>query len=279
MGMGIARSLAGAGIETWGFDVSEAAVAAFAGAGGQQGPAQALDALIVVVVNAAQMDTALFGATGHLAKLAPGGLVLACPTIGPDAAKALAARVEAAGYLYLDAPISGGSAKAATGALTVMASGSPAAMAAARSFLDAMAETVFALGDTVGPASAMKIVNQLLAGVHIASTAEAMTFALSLGIPPAETLRVISACAGTSWMFENRGPHIVDGDYTPHSAVDIFVKDLGLVAETAGRARFAAPLAATALQQFLAAAGQGLGREDDAAVAKVYARNAGLDLP
>jgi 3-hydroxyisobutyrate dehydrogenase-like beta-hydroxyacid dehydrogenase len=106
-----------------------------------------------------------------------------------------------------------------------------------------------------------------------------MTFALSLGIPPAETLRVISACAGTSWMFENRGPHIVAGDYTPHSAVDIFVKDLGLVAETAGRARFAAPLAATALQQFLAAAGQGLGREDDAAVAKVYARNAGLDLP
>lgn len=279
MGMGIARSLAGAGIATWGFDVSEAAQAAFGAAGGQSGPAEALDALVVVVVNAAQMDTALFAATGHLDKLAPGGLVLACPTIGPDAAKALAARVEAAGFRYLDAPISGGSAKAATGALTVMASGSPAAMAAAAPFLDAMAETVFPLGDTVGPASAMKIVNQLLAGVHIASTAEAMTFALSLGIPPAETLRVISACAGTSWMFENRGPHIVDGDYTPHSAVDIFVKDLGLVAETAGRARFAAPLAATALQQFLAAAGQGLGREDDAAVAKVYARNAGLDLP
>jgi L-threonate 2-dehydrogenase len=125
----------------------------------------------------------------------------------------------------------------------------------------------------------MKMINQLLAGVHIAATAEAMTFALGQGIPLATTLDVISKCAGSSWMFENRGPHIVGGDYRPRSAVDIFIKDLGIVTETARQARFPVPLAAAALQQFVAAGGSGLGREDDAAVAKVYAANAGLKLP
>jgi 3-hydroxyisobutyrate dehydrogenase-like beta-hydroxyacid dehydrogenase len=92
-------------------------------------------------------------------------------------------------------------------------------------------------------------------------------------------MKVIPACAGTSWMLENRGPHIVAGDYTPHSAVDIWPKDLGIVLDVARAAKFAAPITAAALQQFLCASGMGLGREDDAAVAKVYARNAGLNLP
>jgi 3-hydroxyisobutyrate dehydrogenase-like beta-hydroxyacid dehydrogenase len=119
----------------------------------------------------------------------------------------------------------------------------------------------------------------LLAGVHIAAAAEAMTFGMTQGVKPKQCLDVISQCAGTSWMFENRGPHIVDGDYAPRSAVDIFVKDLGIVSDIAREARFSAPLTAAALQQYLAASGMGLGREDDAAVAKVYARNAGLTLP
>jgi 3-hydroxyisobutyrate dehydrogenase-like beta-hydroxyacid dehydrogenase len=125
----------------------------------------------------------------------------------------------------------------------------------------------------------MKIVNQLLAGVHIAAAAEAMTFGMTQGVAPADCLEVISKCAGSSWMFENRGPHIVEGDYRPRSAVEIFVKDLGIVSDVARAARFSAPLTAAALQQFLAASGMGLGHEDDAAVAKVYARNAGLTLP
>jgi 3-hydroxyisobutyrate dehydrogenase-like beta-hydroxyacid dehydrogenase len=160
-----------------------------------------------------------------------------------------------------------------------MAAGSPAAFAAARPVLAATAETVFELGDAPGAGSAMKAVNQLLAGVHIAAMAEALTFGMTQGIEPARFLEVISRCAGTSWMLENRAPHIVAGDYTPRSTVDIWPKDLGIVLEIAGRARFAAPLAAAALQQFLAASGSGLGAEDDAAVAKVYARNAGLTLP
>ena len=191
----------------------------------------------------------------------------------------MAARAGEAGVLYLDAPISGGAAKAASGQLSVMASGSPQAFAAARPFLDAMAETVFELGPEPGAGSAMKAVNQLLAGVHIAAMAEALTFGMTQGVAPAQFLEVISKCAGTSWMLENRAPHVVDGDYTPRSSVDIWPKDLGIVLDIARSARFSAPLAAAALQQFLAAQGSGLGQEDDAAVAKVYARNAGLTLP
>ena len=125
----------------------------------------------------------------------------------------------------------------------------------------------------------MKAVNQMLAGIHIAAMAEAITFGVSQGIAPETFLEVIPRCAGTSWMLENRAPHVVAGDYSPHSAVNIWPKDLGIVLDSAEKANFAAPLTATALQQFIAAADMGLGREDDAAVAKVYAKQAGLELP
>jgi len=163
--------------------------------------------------------------------------------------------------------------------LSVLASGTQAAFAAARPVLDATAEKVFELGDSAGAGSAMKAVNQLLAGVQIASMAEALTFGMTQGVTPEKFTEVISQCAGTSWMLENRAPHIVDGDYTPHSQVNIWPKDLGIVLDIAKSAQFSAPITAVALQQFVAAAGMGFGHEDDAAVAKVYARNAGLTLP
>ena len=125
----------------------------------------------------------------------------------------------------------------------------------------------------------MKAVNQMLAGIHIAAMAEAITFGMTQGIAPEEFLKVIPSCAGTSWMLQNRAPHVVAGDYTPHSAIDIWPKDLGIVSDAAEAAGFAAPLTAAALLQFRAAAEMGLGRQDDAAVAKVYARRAGLTLP
>ena len=230
-------------------------------------------------MNETQTESVLFGEDGVAPGLRAGAVVISCATVSPAFAKSMEARLGEKGVLYLDAPMSGGSVKAAEGQLTLMASGTPAAFDKAKPALDAVAETVFRLGDMAGPGSAMKIVNQLLAGVHIAAAAEATTFALSQGIAPATTLDVISKCAGTSWMFENRVPHIVSGDYTPHSAVDIFVKDLGIVSDVARSSRFSAPIAAAALQQFLAASGAGHGREDDAAVAKIYARNAGLSLP
>ncbi len=283
MGFGMAQSLLRAGLATYGFDIDPARVARLEALGGRAGAiaevAGTLDILVLVVVNAAQMQDVLFGADGAASKLKRGAVVVACPTVAPDVARAMEARLAALGVLYVDAPISGGSVKAAAGELSVMAAGKPEAMAAAEPAFRAMAAKVFRLGDAAGPGSAMKMVNQLLAGVHIAAAAEAMTFGISMGIEPARALDVISQSAGTSWMFENRGPHIVEGDYAPRSAVDIFVKDLGIVGDVARKRRFSAPLAAAALQQFLAASGSGYGGEDDSAVARIYARNAGLKLP
>lgn len=283
MGYGMGLSLLRGGIETLGIDVAAEREEAFRAEGGSAAPRPealaAADVVVIVVVNAAQSDSVLFGDDGIAASLKRGCVVINSPTVSPAYARQTEARLAELGLLYLDAPISGGAAKAAEGRLTIMASGRPEAFAAARPALDAMAETVFELGDAAGAGAAMKVINQLLAGVHIAAAAEAITFGMTQGVDPAKTVEVISKCAGSSWMFENRGPHIAEGDYTPHSAVDIFVKDLGIVSDIARAARFSAPLAATALQQFLAASGAGHGREDDAAVAKIYARNAGLTLP
>lgn len=283
MGYGMAVSVLRAGHATWGVDINAAAMERFRAQGGEASAADEaagnLDAVVVVVLNAAQTEAVLFGPDGVVPKLKPGAVVMACATVPPDFARAMEARCAEADVLYLDAPISGGAAKAAAGQLSIMASGTPDAFAAARPVLDATAQTVFELGDAAGGGSAMKAVNQLLAGVHIAAMAEALTFGMTQGVEPAKFVEVISKCAGTSWMLENRAPHIVEGDYTPLSSVDIWPKDLGIVLDIARAAKFSAPITAAALQQFLAASGSGLGREDDAAVAKVYARNAGLTLP
>ncbi|WP_299703349.1 L-threonate dehydrogenase [uncultured Tateyamaria sp.] len=283
MGYGIAQSCLAAGHTTHGFDIAPAQVERFRTEGGAAGNltsiADTLDAVIVVVLNAAQTETVLFGEAGIVPHLKPGTVVMACATVPPDFAKDMEARCNAHNIHYLDAPISGGSVKAAQGALSIMASGTPDAFIAAKPVLDATAETVFELGDHAGPGSAMKAVNQLLAGVHIATMAEALTFGMTQGVAPDQFVEVISKCAGSSWMLENRAPHIVNGDYTPHSSVNIWPKDLGIVLDIAKSSRFSAPITAAALQQFIAAAGMGLGGEDDAAVVKVYARNASLTLP
>ena len=206
-------------------------------------------------------------------------MVISSATVAPEFAIDFESRCASHDVLYLDAPMSGGSIKAAAGQLSFMAAGTKKAFSAAKPALDAMAQTVFELGDKAGPGSAMKAVNQLLAGVHIATMGEAMTFGISQGIDAAKIVDVITQSAGNSWMFENRAPHVVAGDYTPHSAVDIWLKDLGIVLDIAKGAKFSAPMTAVALQQFIAASGSGLGHEDDSAVAKVYARNANVKLP
>ena len=283
MGYGMAQSLLRAGHGVQGFDINPDTTARFVAEGGQSGTQDEAAArsgiLVVVVLNAAQTEAVLFGDAGWAAQLTPGSTVIACATVAPEFAKDMERRCRALGLHYLDAPISGGAAKAALGKLSIMASGTAAAFDGAAPALEAMAETVFRLGDAAGAGSAMKAVNQLLAGVHIAAMAEALTFGMTQGVSPAKFVEVISQCAGTSWMLENRAPHIVEGDYSPKSSVDIWPKDLGIVLDIAKSAKFGAPLTAAAMQQFLAASGSGLGAQDDAAVAKVYARNAGLTLP
>ncbi|CDM63047.1 MULTISPECIES: L-threonate dehydrogenase [Rhizobium] len=283
MGYGMASSLVRAGHEVFGADVNHEAVKRLHANGGSTtelgAAARELDAVVVVVLNSAQTEEVLFGKDGIVSKLSPGAVVTMCVTVAPEYARKAAERCSALGIHFLDAPISGGSVKAANGKLSIMASGTPEAFSRARPALDAMAEKVFELGDAAGAGSAIKAVNQMLAGTHIAAMAEAITFGITQGIDPETFLKVIPQCAGTSWMLENRAPHVAAGDYTPHSAIDIWPKDLGIVLDVARASKFSAPLTAAALQQFVAASGMGLGREDDAAVAKIYARNAGIELP
>jgi putative dehydrogenase len=283
MGMGMARRLVGAGFDVAGFDVREEALEAFVASGGRRAatPAEAAKGaalLVVVVVNAAQVEEALFGDAGAAPNLAEGAVVMLSSTVPPSFVRAIAAPLEAAGLLLLDAPISGGFKAAAEGKLTVMASGSAAAFAAAQPALDAMAAKVYRLGDEPGVGSTVKMVNQLLAGVHIAAAAEAMALATRAGADPRQVYEVISNSAGSSWMFNNRVPHILEGDFTPLSAVEIFVKDLGLVLDSGRELRFPLPLAAAAHQQFLAAAAAGHGSEDDSAVVKVYEALSGISV-
>lgn len=284
MGFGMASSLVRAGFDVAGFDLSGKPVQRLVAAGGRAAAtpaaaAEGAEVLVSVVVNAAQTEDVLFGVDGAAAALPEGAVFVSCATMAPEAARALAARVAGMGRNYLDAPISGGAKKAAEGALTVLASGTPAAMAGARPALAAMAQTVHELGDEAGTAAAFKMVNQLLAGVHIAAACEAITFAAKLGLDIRKVYEVITGAAGNSWMFENRVPHILEGDYTPLSAVNIFTKDLGIVMDMSRASNFPVPVAATALQLFTMTSAAGMGRDDDSSVARFYAQTAGVTLP
>jgi putative dehydrogenase len=284
MGFGMATSLERKGFEVIGCDVSADLVARFVKDGGKgaKTPAEAAkgaDIVICVVLNAAQTETVLFGKDGVVETLAKDTVFVSSATMDPEVARRLAKQLESTGRHYLDAPISGGAQRAAQGELTILASGSQAAFAKARPALDAMAAKLYELGDAAGQGAAFKMINQLLAGVHIAAASEAITFAAKQGLDLQKVYEVITASAGNSWMFENRMPHVIAGDYKPRSAVEIFVKDLGIVQDMARNARFPAPLASAALQMFLMASASGMGRDDDASVARLYARIGGAELP
>ena len=283
MGFGVANSLLNEGHRVWGYDLSEEAVRKLCDFGGKKAKfadiAADLDVVIILVLKAKQASSLLMYEPGVSLLLSPGSVVINCTTVSPENARDMAANCEKKQIAYLDAPISGGAAKAMLGELSVMASGQPEAFTLADEALLAMAEKVFTIGHEAGLGSAMKAVNQMLAGVHIAAMAEATTFALAQGIDLGQCIDVISQSAGSSWMFKNRAPHVVSADYTPKSATNIWPKDLGIVMEIAKEKKFSAPLTSVALEQFNEAVLLGHGSEDDAAVAKVYAKENKILLP
>ena len=281
MGLGMAQSLRRAGFQVCACDVVAERARKFAEEGGTAcaTPAEAAtsaDIVVSVVVNAAQTEEVLFGDSGAAKAMRKGALFVMCSTVDPNWSIALEQRLADLGLLYLDAPISGGAAKAAAGTMTMMTAGRPDAYAKAGRVLDAAAANVYRLGDRAGNGSKVKIINQLLAGVHIAAAAEAMALGLREGVDPKALYEVITHSAGNSWMFENRMTHVLAGDYTPLSAVDIFIKDLGLVLDMARATKFPLPLSSTAHQMFMQASAAGHGREDDSAVIKIFP---GIDLP
>jgi 3-hydroxyisobutyrate dehydrogenase len=284
MGLGVARTLLAKGFEVHACDVRPEVVEGFAKEGGvaAAGPAAlggAVPIVITLVVNAEQTEHVLFGPDGAVSQLTPGAIVIASATVAPEYAIDLGKRLAACGILMIDAPVSGGAARAAKGEMTIMASGTPAAFHEARAVLDAIATKVYRLGDEPGTGSKVNMINQLLAGVHIAAACEAMALGIKAGVDPRTLYEVISNSAGASWMFQNRVPHILDGDYAPLSAVNIFVKDLGIVLDSARKMTFPLPITASAHQLYLAAAAHGHGLEDDSAVVKVFQALTGIELP
>jgi 3-hydroxyisobutyrate dehydrogenase len=281
MGMGVAESLLRAGFSVYACDVRPETVAKLqtAGAHAAASPAELaaeVDALLILVVNAQQTEQVLFGENGAAVRMKPGSVVISSATVSPEFAETLAARLNTLGLQMIDAPVSGGAAKAAAGQMSVMASGAPEAFEKCGDLFNAISSKLYRLGDHPGQGSKVKMINQLLAGVHIAAAAEAMALGLRAGCDPDALYEVISNSAGSSWMFQNRVPHILKGDYRPLSAVNIFVKDLGIVLDYAKKSVFPLPLSAAAHQMFMQASAAGHGGEDDSAVVKIFP---GIRLP
>ena len=281
MGMGAAKSLIRAGLDVYGVDLNPVARETLGNYGAKALSSDAnqfagkLDAVLLLVIDAAQVKSVLFD-SGLAANLKPETAVMVSATISAEDAKAIETGLKAHKLLMLDAPVSGGAAKAEAGKMTIMASGSSEAFAKLAPVLQATAGKVYNIGSKIGLGATVKIIHQLLAGIHIAAGAEAMALAARAKIPLDLIYDVVTHAAGTSWMFENRMKHVVDGDYQAKSMVDIFVKDLNLVADTAQNLNFPLPLTSTARNMFIAASNAGYGKEDDSAVIKIFD---GITLP
>jgi 3-hydroxyisobutyrate dehydrogenase len=274
MGLPMARNLIRAGFALRGYDMRAAALDELHAAGGAPcastvEAAQGADALVLMVVNAAQAEAVLFP-DGALDALAPGAMVLLMSTCPPVAVAAIGARVAERGYRFLDAPVSGGTAGAAAASLSIMVAAAPEDFDAAAPILRAVGAKIFHVGTRFGQGAAVKTVNQLLCGVHLAAAGEALSLARRIGIDPQVALEIVGGSAASSWMLCDRGPRMLEDEPDVTSAVDIFVKDLGIVLTAGGDAKVALPLAACAHQMFLAVSGQGLGAADDSQVIRAY---------
>jgi 3-hydroxyisobutyrate dehydrogenase len=297
MGQPIAANLIKCGHTVRGFDLQPQALTNLAASGGEiaeslDAVARDADLLWLMVVNGDQAERVLFGGAGDsggtsgssgtsgtgtsggsggaAAALPRGAIVVAACTQPPVQAARLAARLAEAGLTMLDAPVSGGVVGARDGTLTIMCSGPKAGLERAMPVLQATAKRIFHVGETAGLGSTAKMINQLLCGVHIAAAAEAMNVAESAGLSLATVHEIIGVSAGNSWMWGDRGPKMMQDNPPVTSALDIFVKDLGIVLDQGRLARQATPLAAAAHQMFLAASGQGHGGCDDSQVIRAY---------
>ena len=275
MGLPMARNLAARGFTVRGFDVRPAAIDALAQVGGIRVSSAAeastgADILVLMVVTAAQAETVLF-AEGALAALPQNGIVVLMATCSPGGVEAIAARVLEAGRRFVDAPVSGGVVGAQGATLTIMAAAPQDTFDAVKPVLAAVGDKVFRVGERPGQGAVVKTVNQLLCGVHIAVVAEAFSLAAKVGVDLRVLLEIVGGSSASSWMLRDRGPRMLQDQPEVTSAVDIFVKDLGIVLEAGRDIKAALPLAAAAHQMFLAASGLGHGAADDSQVLRAYA--------
>lgn len=286
MGLPMAENLS-RGFTVRGFDITAERLAAAERAGIAPAASAAdavagADVVLVAVRDQAQLEALLFGRDGIAAHMAPGAVVLLTSTVGGAGVRAVAARLAEAGLGLVDAPVSGGPVRAGEGDLLVVVGADDDAWAAAEDVLGAMASTLVRVGDAPGDGQAMKTVNQLLCGVHIAAAGEALALARALGLNTETALEALMAGAASSFMLGDRGPRMLQA-YGPggadgvevRSALSIFVKDMGIVTAAAKGAGLPTPVAAAAEQLYLQGATCGLGACDDSSVITVVAPEKG----
>ena len=284
MGFPMAKRLVGAGFEfVKVFDVLEertrplVALGAVSTASPKEA-AEGSEALVLMVANADQAKGVLFGEGGAAEALPEGAAVVIMSTIGPQDVRELANALAERGLRTLDAPVSGGVARAEKGDLLIMAGGPEDLFEELRPVLEAMGSSVVHCGPQVGDGQAVKLVNQLLCGVHIAAAAEALAYAEALGLAPRFVFETIRHGAANSFMLEDRGERMLEETFVPpKSALDIFVKDMGLVRNAAEERGFEAPLSSAALELYLAGKEAGLGTEDDSGVIRMFRQRSAPD--
>lgn len=279
MGLPMATRLAGT-LDVHGFDIARNRLEMAAAAGvrcfdSARGAAAGTNAVLLAVRNGEQLQDVLFGPDGVAAVLSQGAVVVLTSTVGIDAIPATVERLAESGVDLVDAPLSGGPVRAGNGDLLIVVGAEPRALKQARPVLERLASTLTVVGDRPGDGQALKTVNQLLCGIHIAAAAEALALADALGLDPNRTLEALEAGAAGSFMLSNRGPRMLQA-YSQDGAdvlsrLDIFVKDMGIVGRATRAAGLPSPVAAAAEQLYLLGQSQGLAAADDSAVIRVLA--------
>lgn len=283
MGKGMAHCLARAGFPLTVYDIRPEPLRELATIGAAVVPsahavAAASDVLVFMVLNHLQVEEALGGESGALRGLGPGKTVVVMSTVGPHQARHLASLVEPTGAQYLDAPVSGGHERAAAGTLTIMVGGPASVLEAARPVLQAMGSKIFHIGPAVGSGQMLKAINNMLLSIAEVAAAEAMVLGVKAGIDPQLLYDVICTSSGDSWAFRHRMDRLLARDFSTKGALEILVKDLGIVLAAAQELHMPLLLAPVAYQVYQMGMVAGLGREDDAAVAKVIEGLAGVEV-
>ena len=241
---------------------------------------QKTEFVVIALVNETQCESVCFGSEKPLISLLPkGSCVILTSTVTATWARKACDLFQAKEILFVDCPMSGGPVKAREGNLTMMASGDEESLERAKPLLHAMGKDVHIVKGGAGMGSTVKMVHQLLAGVHICAAAEALSLAAKAGLDVRQMYEIVNGAAGASWMFQNRGERMLEiGDPQVKSALDIFVKDLDIVHAEAKALQAPIPVASTALQQFVSGQSLGLGKKDDSQVVKVYERITGAPV-
>ncbi|MEL4505265.1 NAD(P)-dependent oxidoreductase [Luteococcus sp. H138] len=278
MGAPMALVAAKTGFEVTAFDLGPDAMGrvapSVAGASSAREAAQGKDMVAIMVATGPQLESVLFGDGGIAKVLGQDTVVMVMATVGPSAIEQVRDQLAPITTHLVDAPVSGGVVRAGKGDLLMMVSGAPADVERARPVLDALASSAPSVGDIPGDGQRFKVVNQLLCGVHIAVAGEALALADSMGLDVKQVHEVLGAGAAASFMFGDRGQRMVDGDHDEvRSALDIFVKDMGIVSQAAREVAQEVPLAVTAEQLYLRGRRQGLGRKDDSVVVQLLRGN------